>query len=209
MLDQIGRATDKIIDRFRDLPPVAPEILLPGALLCILWPMLRVVYDGEIEAFMTAFLLTVALRVAMKAEWVIVTARQRLSPRMTAALVLALGPGLLALLVHQGDPVWCQRFLTGYFIVMAALFILDMADGRGHMSRRRWPEVDRPCLQGMMGQGMVIVYLGLALANELMMRNAGLGEWLLFFGYLPLIMHLVVQSLVRVLKDMASRRANC
>lgn len=209
MIDPIARATEKLVLTFRNLPPVAPEILAPGALLCVLWPVLRVAYEGEVEAFMTAFLLVITLRLAMRAEWIILTTSARLTPRTTAAIALAFGPGILAFLVYWGSPIWCQRFLTGYFIVMAALYTLDMVDGKASMARRRWPEVDRPCLRGMMGQGMVLVYLGLALANESMLQNSGLGEWLLFFGYLPLIMHLVVQSLVRVLKDMASRRANC
>lgn len=196
---------DTAAKRFGRLPMLAPEILLPGLVLTVLWPILRVVLDREVDAFLIAFLVTIALRLAIKAEVLILTARCHLGPRPTVLAILAFGPGLLAFLVLNGDPFWCQRFLSGYFLVMAALFALDLIDGKGHLARHNWPEIAQPDMRRILGQVMVFNQLGMFLANEVLISRAGLGNWLIFLGYAPLISHLVVQSTLAVLRDLTVR----
>jgi hypothetical protein len=206
MIDPVARAlngTMRILGRF---PPLAPEILMPGLVLAILWPVLRVAYDSEIEAFLVAFLVTLALRLAIKAEMLILTAQSRLGRRVTFLAALAFGPGLLAFLVFNGNPIWCQRFLSAYFLVMAAMFLLDVIDGRSLIASQRWPEIEQPGARRTMSQVMVIYHLGMLLANESLIESAGYGNWLVFFGYMPLISHLVVQSALAIVKDLAARR---
>ena len=186
-------------------PVVAPEILMPGLVLTALWPILRVALDSEVDAFLLAFLVTIALRLAIKADMLILTAHSRLGRRATFLATLALGPGLLTFLVLNGDPSWCQRFLSAYFLVMAAMFLLDVIDGKAHLMRHSWPEIDRPCARRVLGQLMVIYHLGMLLANEALIGNAGYGNWLIFLGYAPLLSHLIVQSMLAVLQDMAAR----
>ena len=192
----------QILGRF---PVVAPEILMPGLVLTALWPILRVTLDNEIDAFLLAFLVTIALRLAIKAEMLILTANSRLGRRVTFIATLALGPGLLTFLVLNGDPTWCQRFLSAYFLVTAAMFLLDVIDGKGHLARHSWPDVERPCARRVLGQLMVIYHLGMLLVNEVLIGSAGYGNWLIFLGYAPLISHLVVQSLLAILRDLAAR----
>ena len=206
MIDPVSRALNGTMRVLGTVPPVAPEILMPGLVLAVLWPVLRVAYDSEVEAFLLAFLVTVALRLAIKAEMLILTASSRLGRRVTFLAALAFGPGLLTFLILYGNPIWCQRFLSAYFLVMAALFLLDVIDGRTLIASQRWPEIERPCARRVMSQIMVIYHLGMLLANETMIETSGFGSWLVFFGYMPLISHLVVQSMLAIIKDLAARR---
>lgn len=196
---------DSLVDRLSRLPVVAPEILMPGLVLTVLWPILRVALASEVDAFLIAFLVTIALRLAIKAEMLILTANSRMGRRATILATMAFGPGLLAFLVLNGDPSWCQRFLSAYFLVMAALFALDLIDGKGHLARHSWPDIERPCARRVLAQLMVIYHLGMLLANEVLIGSAGYGNWLIFLGYAPLISHLVVQSTLAILRDMAAR----
>jgi hypothetical protein len=205
MTEPMPQPLDRLAQALNRAPIIAPEVLMPGLVLSVLWPILRVVYDSEVDAFLLAFMVTVALRLAIKAEMLILTAQSRLGRRVTVLATLIFGPGLLAMLILHGDPSWCQRFLSAYFLVMAALFFLDVLDGKGHLASQAWPEVQRPCARRVLAQLMVIFHLGMLLANESMITNSGFGNWLVFLGYAPLISHLVVQSLLAVLNDMAAR----
>jgi hypothetical protein len=205
MLDPMPRPMNRLMQTLGRFPVVAPEILMPGLVLTALWPILRVLLDSEIDAFLLAFLVTVALRLAIKAEMLILTAQSHLGRRVTVIAALVFGPGLLAFLMLNGDPSWCQRFLSAYFLVMAAMFLLDMIDGKAHLTRHSFPQIDRPCARRVLGQLMVIYHLGMLLANEVLIGTSGYGNWLVFLGYAPLISHLVVQSMLAVLRDMAAR----
>lgn len=206
MLDPIARKLNDLTEALSKVPSVPPEVLLPGLVLAVLWPILRVAYDSEVDAFLISFLVTVALRLAIKAEMLIVTANSRFGRRITILAAIAFGPGLLTFLILFGNPIWAQRFLSAYFLVMAALFLLDVIDGKAHLARHHFPEIERPCARRVLGQIMVIYHLGMLLANETIIEGSGYGSWLVFFGYAPLISHLVVQSLLAILKDMAARR---
>lgn len=209
MYDPNAKSWTSLTDRLSRFPVVAPEILMPGLVLTALWPILRVALDSEVDAFLIAFLVTIALRLAIKAEMLILTANSFLGRRVTILATLAFGPGLLAFLVLNGDPSWCQRFLSAYFLVMAAMFMLDVIDGRAHLTRRNWPELEKPCARRVLAQLMVIYHLGMLLANELLTGHSGYGNWLIFLGYAPLISHLVVQSTLAVLQDLARRGRAC
>lgn len=205
MLDPMEHRADQLAQKLDRFPVLAPEILMPGLVLTALWPILRVMLDSEVDAFLLAFLVTIALRLAIKAEMLILTAQSHLGRRVTVIAALVLGPGLLAFLMLNGDPSWCQRFLSAYFLVMAAMFLLDLIDGKAHLTRHSWPDIERPCARRVLGQLMVIYHLGMLLANEALIGSSGYGNWLVFLGYAPLISHLVVQSMLAVLRDMAAR----
>lgn len=188
------------------VPLLAPEVLMPGLVLTVLWPILRILLASDIDAFLLAFLITLALRLAIQADMLILTATSRLGRRATILATLIFVPSLLALLLMQADPSWFQRFLSCYFLVMAVMFVLDLIDGSSSIARQRWPEIERPCARRVLSQIMVIFHLGMFLANETLISTSGYGSWLVFFGYMPLITHLVVQSLIAVLQEMAARR---
>lgn len=206
MFEPNSPGTKRLTEALIRFPVLAPEILMPGLVLTALWPILRVVLESEVDAFLLAFLVTIALRLAIKAEMLILTAQSRLGRRVTIIATLVFGPGLLALLILHGDPSWCQRFLSAYFLVMAAMFLLDVIDGKAHLTRHSWPQVERPCARRVLGQLMVIYHLGMLLANEVLIGTSGYGNWLIFLGYAPLISHLVVQSTLAAIQDLAARR---
>ncbi len=197
MTDPATRLMTALQQAFDRLPPLPAELAAPGLLLLVLWPALSVALPTPTEAFMTAFAIALAMRLALRSRLIILTARARLPRRATAALVLAAGPGLLALLLLAGDPLICQRFLSLYFLATAAFFLFDHLDGRNLMLNLRFPGPQ--ARSRLLAPALVIFYLGLLGANETIIARAGLGEWLLFFGFLPLITHLVIGALLRAL----------
>lgn len=204
MIDPVAQSVNRLVQALSRFPVMAPDILMPGLVLTALWPILRVALNSEVEAFLLAFLVTVVLRLAIKAEMLILTAQSRLGRRVTILATLILGPGLLAILMLDGDPSWYQHFLSAYFLVMTALFMLDLMDGHALRAGRRWPDIDRPCARWELSKLMVIYHLGMLLANEVLIGSGIYGKWLILFGYAPLISHLVVQSMLAVLRDLAA-----
>lgn len=192
---------NRMVGTLGRVPVATPEVLMPGLVLTALWPLLRVALDDEVDAFLLAFLVTIALRLAIKAEILILGSSLRIGRRATVIGALAFGPGFLAFLMLHGDPIWCQRFLSAYFLVMAALFLLDVLDGKAYLTRHSFPQVTRPAAQRILGQLMVIHHLGMLLANEVLITSSGYGNWLVFLGYAPLVSHLVVQSLIAILNN--------
>ena len=58
MTDPMQQPLDRLTQALNRAPIIAPEILMPGLVLTVLWPILRVVYDSEVDAFLLAFLVT-------------------------------------------------------------------------------------------------------------------------------------------------------
>ena len=113
MTDPATRLMTALQQVFDRLPPLPAELAAPGLLLLVLWPALSVALPTPTEAFMTAFAIALAMRLALRSRIIILTARARLPHRATAALVLAAGPGLLALLLLAGDPLIAALTTTG------------------------------------------------------------------------------------------------
>lgn len=172
-------------------------ILLPLVVMAVCWPLLRVVLPSECEAFMFAFVLGMGLRFVLAADTTIHTLRSRISGRTTLILLLLLGPAALAMLIWAGEPIWCQRFLSMYFLIYACLYLLDVVDGRHDMVKDFFTAGHTSGADQMMGRVMAIFYLTLVLLNETLMRQTSLAVWLIYFGLLPIVMHRVQLALVR------------
>ena len=122
---------------FRRIPRVPASILLPVLLIILVWPLLRVGLNDARAAFMVAFVAAVALRFALRADANIKKTRSRFSARTTVIWTVICGPGLLALIILANDPLICQRFLSLYFLVMSALYVMDVIDGRHTLANQR------------------------------------------------------------------------
>lgn len=197
MLDEIYQTLQGFFALFRRGPRLPYSIILPLAVMAVVWPALRVFLPGEREAFMVAFLLAMGLRLVLRADGSIRTLQSHLSNRTTVILSLLVGPGIMALLIWKGEPLWCQRFLSLYFLGMASLYILDVIDGRHAMVRHVLPAERPRGSDPMMTRVMAICYLALLLLNETMIRQAPLGLWLLYFGLLPFLMHRLFLAVTR------------
>lgn len=186
---------------FRRTTPFPVEILVPGLLMILAWPLLRVWLDDETTTFMVAFVLGMGLRLAMKSDAMIRRTRAHFSSPATTLLILICGPGALALLIWTADPLLCQRFLSLYFLLAAALYIIDVVDGSYSITRFRWPQPEMRATDAVLTRAMAIYHLAMVLANETLILHASQTTWLLYFGLLPLLSNIIRTAIVRTVQE--------
>lgn len=195
VFDRIVEALANFVTLVRHQPPADPLLFLPAVVLFLTWPMFQVLFADQAAAFMSAFVLAMALRLALRFEVLVLKLERSTSPRGVAAAILLIVPAVLALLIWQGDPLWCQRFLSVYFLAQGGLYALDVIDGANRLVRQNFPGLVLPRAEAAMSQTMVIYFLGMALLNEGLIRHAGPSLWLLYFGLLPLLSRRVLLAL--------------
>lgn len=175
---------------------------LPLVAMAVTWPMLTLTMPSESEAFMVAFLLAVGLRLCLRADLTLRRLTWAITNRRVLVWAALFGPVSFALLVMQGDPMLCQRFLSAYFLLLAGLYLLDVVAGGGHMMTRYFLPGDRPAAaDALLARVMAIFYLLLVLVNEAMIAGASLAGWLIYFGLLPLVVNRVGQALRRTVEQ--------
>lgn len=187
----------RFLHLFRRTSPFPVEILVPGLLILFSWPLLRIWLDDARTTFMVAFSLGMGLRLAMKSDTMIRRLRARFSGRATVILVLALGPGVLASLILCASPLLCQRFLSLYFLIAAALYVIDIIDGDCAITRYRWPEPAMRATDATMTRAMAVYNLAMVLVNETVIHQTSQTTWLMYFGALPLFTNIIRTALVR------------
>ncbi len=176
-------------------------IMLPLVVMASVWAVLRSLTLPEREAFMAAFVLAMALRMMMRADGTIATLQNQISDRRSLTLALMIAPAVLAVLIWQGEPLWCQRFLSVYFGVNACLYLLDVADGRHAMVRHLLPDTRPRGADPMMSRVLAIFYMALVLLNETLIHHASLSAWLIYFGLLPVLLRRFVLALMRTVDE--------
>jgi len=184
----------------RRLPQVPASILLPVLLIVVAWPLLRVGLNDARAAFMVAFVAAIALRFALRADANIKKARRRLSARATVIWTLICGPGLLGVIIWADDPLICQRFLSLYFLGMSALYVLDVIDGRHVLVRLFWPDRHMRAGDAVLTRVLAVYNLAMVLLNETIVQTASQTTWLLYFGLLPLLSHVMMAALLRTVR---------
>lgn len=205
MFDEIYVTLREFLALFRLRSRLNWTILLPLLLIAFLWPMLRVVLPSEREAFMLAFVLAMGLRLAMAADSTISGLCSKISGRTALILALLLGPAALAVLIWAGEPIWCQRFLSVYFLSYACLYILDVADGRHAMLNHFLPANRARGADPMMSRVLAVFYLALVLLNETLIQQTSLAIWLVYFGLLPILMQRLLVAVVRTVEQAYAR----
>ena len=194
-LDRVVESLADFVSFVRRHLTADPLLILPAVLMLISWPMFQILFDNRAEAFMCAFVLAMAARLALRFDILVLRLGRAASPRAVATLMLVAGPGVLAALIWLGEPVWCQRFLSVYFLTMAALHGLDVVDGAHRMIKASWPGLILPRATRIMSQTLVIYYLSMVLVNETLIAQVDQTVWLLYFGLLPFISRMVLGSL--------------
>lgn len=183
---------------FQDLPPLSRSMYLPGAVLLIGYPVLSVLLGSEHggEAFATAFLLALAVRVGMGFEGMV----RRMLTRYTVwqatvfALLFATSPLLLVALVD--DPLWCQRMQSLFYVVVGGVFLQDVLHNRTTTAASFWPDVEMRDHLPNLTRMMVIYNFAFLLLNETMIRISEPSVWLLFWAILPVIGHMVLRAMI-------------
>ncbi len=181
-LDRVTNVLADFVDFVRRQLTIDPLLRLPVMILLLSWAMFQILFGDRAEAFMSAFVLAMAVRLVLRFEIVVLKLGQAASPRIVAALALIAGPGILAWLIWQGDPFWCQRFLSTYFLIMAGLHGLDVVDGAKLMIKSGWPRLVLPRANQFMSQCLVIYYFAMVLLNETLISQVDPAVWLLYFG---------------------------
>lgn len=183
---------------FQDLPPLSRALYLPGAVLLIGYPVLSVALGPEQhgQAFATAFLLALAVRVGMGFEGMVRRMLTRYS--VTQAVVFAtLFAGLpLLILAMVDDPLWCQRMQSAFYVVIGGVFLQDVMNKRISTAASFWPDAEMAEHLPNLTRMMVVYNFGFLLLNETMIRAVEPSHWLLFWAVLPIIGHTVLRAMV-------------
>jgi hypothetical protein len=189
---------------FRRGPALPMGLVFMPVVVAAVWPLAIVASGDDRAAFMLTFVIAMALRFALGADRIIRKLSQYVLPRTAAILVLMTGPGIMALLIWSGEPVWCQRFLSLYFGAMTLGYMADVLSGEPGVLNltfaRNWTKAPATLLARM----MVIYHLAMLLLNETLIATAGLGAWLVFFALLPQISQRMALALVRTAHPMAA-----
>lgn len=200
-MDDFLGTMKRFVALFRQGTTLPWTILLPLLVVALAWPLLLVWLGDERATFMVAFILAMGLRLVLRSDGTIRKMQTQISNRSTAVMALIFGPGVLAILIWSGEPIWCQRFLSLYFLLMAALYLLDVIDGRHTMVQYFLPKDRNRGSDALMTRVMAIFQMALLLLNETMIANTSLNVWLIYFGLLPMLSHRVLLALVRTVDD--------
>lgn len=183
---------------FQDLPPLSRSMYLPGAVLLVGYPVLAVAFGPEHsgQAFTTAFLAALAVRVGMGFEGMVRRLLTRYS--VTRAMIFALAFAGLPLLVLAlvDDPLWCQRMQSVFYVVIGGVFLQDVLQGRTSTAASFWPDAEMREHLPNLTRMMVVYNFGFLLMNETMIRAVDASHWLVFWAVLPIIGHTVLRAMV-------------
>jgi hypothetical protein len=183
---------------FQDLPPLSRAMYVPGAVLLLGYPVLAVALGPEYsgQAFVTAFLAALAVRIGMGFEGMV----RRLLTRYTALQATIFGlcfAGLpLLILTFSDDPLWCQRMQSLFYVVIGGVFLQDVLKGRSATAASFWPDAEMREHLPNLTRMMVVYNFGFLLLNETMIRVVEPSHWLLFWAVLPIIGHTVLRAMV-------------
>ena len=183
---------------FQDLPPLSRALYLPGAVLLIGYPVLSVLLgsDNGGQAFATAFLAALAVRIGMGFEGMVRRMLTRYSAGQAVVFALVKAGLPLAVLALADDPLWCQRMQSVFYVVIAGIFLQDLMQGRTSTAASFWPDAEMREHLPNLTRMMVIYNFGFLLLNETMIRVVEPSHWLLFWAVLPIIGHTVLRAMV-------------
>jgi hypothetical protein len=183
---------------FQDLPPLSRALYLPGAVLLIGYPVLSVLLgpDNGGQAFATAFLAALAVRIAMGFEGMVRRMMTRYSARQSVVFALTFAALPLVILALVDDPLWCQRMQSMFYVVIGGIFLQDVLQGRSATAASFWPDEEMRDHLSNLSRMMVVYNFGFLLLNETMIRVVDPSHWLIFWAVLPIIGHTVLRAMV-------------
>jgi hypothetical protein len=183
---------------FQDLPPLSRTMYIPGAVLLVGYPLLSVMLGPEHsgQAFATAFLAALAIRIGLGFEGMVRRMLTRYSAKQAVIFALAFAGLPLMVVALVDDPLWCQRMQSVFYVVIGGVFLQDVLKGRTDTAQSFWPDSEmRDHLQNLTRM-MVVYNFGFLLLNETMIRALETSHWLLFWAILPVIGQMVLRAMV-------------
>lgn len=183
---------------FQDLPPLSRSLYLPGAVLLVGYPVLSVVLGPEQgnQAFATAFLAALAVRIGMGFEGMVRRMLTRYTPTQAVIYALLFAGLPLAVLTFANDPLWCQRMQSIFYVVIGGIFLQDVLHNRTSTAASFWPDAEMRDHLPNLTKMMVVYNFAFLLLNETMIRVTEPSHWLLFWAVLPIIGHTVLRAMV-------------
>ena len=183
---------------FQDLPPMSRALYVPGAVLLLGYPVLVVLLGAESQgqAFVTAFMLALSVRVALGFDGMVRRMLSRYSRGETVLLALAIAVLPMAILSFAVDPLSCQRLQSAFYLVIGAVFLSDVIKNRATTAASFWPDVEMRAHLPNLTRVMVVYNFGFLLLNETLIRTLAASHWLLFWAVLPIIGHAILRALV-------------
>ena len=183
---------------FQDLPPLSRALYLPGAVLLLGYPVLSVMLgpDHGGQAFATAFLLALAVRIGIGFEGMVRRMLTRYSAAQATIFALVFAGLPLLVVALASDPLWCQRMQSMFYVVIAGVFLQDVLNGRTSTAASFWPDAEMRDHLPNLTRMMVVYNFGFLLLNETMIRVVDPSHWMLFWAVLPIIGHTVLRAMV-------------
>jgi hypothetical protein len=183
---------------FQDLPPLSRSLYVPGAVLLVGYPLLAVTLgpDQEGEAFATAFLAALAIRIAMGFEGMVRRMLSRYSRLQTMLFATAFATVPLLILAHVDDPLWCQRMQSIFYVVIGSIFLVDVLKGRTATAASFWPDAEMRAYLPNLSKMMVVYNFTFLLLNETLIHSVDASYWLLFWAVLPILGHTILRAMV-------------
>ncbi|MCX7288022.1 MAG: hypothetical protein NTW20_10820 [Rhodobacterales bacterium] len=183
---------------FQDLPAVSRTIYLPGAALLLGYPVLAVVLgpDHSGEAFVTAFILALAVRIGIGFEGMVRRMLTRYSAPQTVLLALCFAGLPLLVLAGADDPIWCQRMQSAFYVIVGGIFLMDVLKERTATAASFWPDSEMRAHLPNLTRMMVVYNFAFLLLNETLIKAVDASHWLLFWAILPVIGHTILRAMV-------------
>ena len=183
---------------FQDLPPMSRSLYLPGAVLLVGYPVLSVALgaDHEGQAFVTAFLIALAVRIGIGFEGMVRRMLTRYSAAQAALLAVIFAAVPLLVLAGVDDPVWCQRMQSVFYVAIGGIFLMDVLKGRVATAASFWPDDEMRAHLPNLTRMMVIYNFAFLLLNETLIQTLHASHWLMFWALLPIIGHMVLRAMV-------------
>lgn len=203
MIHQINDAIRQFLDLFRQAPPLSTRLLVPGMVMVPAFVVMSVWLgpDQDAKAFVTAFAIGLALRVALRFEGMMRRLLASFSPRQTLVMLAPAAIAPVGVLIWLDDPLWCQRLQSLYFFVLGSMFLSDVIALRDDMAALFWPwDAMKPYLAALTRM-MVLYNAAFLLLNETMIRLLLPAGWLVFWAVLPVISHLILSALIVTVVD--------
>ncbi len=183
---------------FQDLPPLSRTLYVPGAILLLGYPVLTVLLgqtdDGQ--AFVTAFMAALAVRIALGFEGMVRRMLTKYSAVQAALLAIGFAAVPLLVLSFAADPVWCQRMQSAFYLVIGAIFLSDVLKNRVATAASFWPDAEMRQHLPNLTRAMVVYNFAFLLLNETLIHTVAASNWLLFWAVLPILAHTVLRALV-------------
>lgn len=183
---------------FQDLPPMSRSLYIPGAVLLVGYPVLSVALgaDHAGQAFVTAFVMALAVRIGMGFEGMVRRMLTRYSAGQAALMAILFTAVPVVALIGSEDPVWCQRMQSLFYVAIGGIFLMDVLKGRVATAASFWPDADMRGHLPNLTRMMVIYNFAFLLLNETLIQAIHPSHWLMFWAVLPVIGHMVLRAMV-------------